>query len=39
MSNAYAQAENEKPTSGDMYGVFATDAVRMRWYISLRLVS
>ena len=28
-----------KPTSGDMYGVFATDAVRMRWYISLRLVS
>ena len=32
-------SESARPTSGDMYGVFATGAVRMRWYINLRFVS
>ena len=27
------------PTSGDMYWLFGTDAVRMRWYIILRFGS
>lgn len=38
-SYAYASRRLRKATSGDMNWLLGTDAVRMRWYIILRLES